>query len=245
MSQSLHALFLAIATARDERELRWRYMDTVGEVFDARCWGIYLLDDQSRLAEVDVYGVSDTFVERYQAVGQFVDPVMRYVVEHHAPAHEQLMLTAEGWKQSQLYQHCCSRYDHEHIMTGPIVGRGTLIGTVHFARGSGTPAFDATDLANLSAVCAHISATLAMFKAQSKFNLLLANRLTQRELQIAELVAQGLTNAEIGAELWITQNSVKQALKRMFRKLEVSARTELVARLFSNTKLSLDRDKVV
>jgi hypothetical protein len=35
----------------------------------------------------------------------------------------------------------------------------------------------------------------------------------------------------IGAELWITQNSVKQALKRMFRKLEVSARTEMVAKL--------------
>lgn len=40
-----------------------------------------------------------------------------------------------------------------------------------------------------------------------------------------------MTNAEIGAELWITQNSVKQALKRMFRKLDVSARTEMVAKL--------------
>lgn len=231
MSQSLHALFQAIATASDERELRSRYMDTVGEVFGSQRWGIYLLDDDSRLACVDVYGVSDTFVERYEAVGRAVDPVMRYVVEHHAPAHEQIMLTAERWKQSELYQHCCSRYDHEHIMTGPIVGRGRLIGTVHFARGCGTPAFDAKDLANLSAVCAHISATLAMLLAQPKLNHRLANRLTQRELQIAELVAQGLTNAEIGAELWITQNSVKQALKRIFRKLEVSARAEMVARL--------------
>jgi DNA-binding CsgD family transcriptional regulator len=55
--------------------------------------------------------------------------------------------------------------------------------------------------------------------------------LTPRELQIAELVAQGLTNTEIAARLWITQNSVKQALKRMFRKLGVSARAEMVARL--------------
>ena len=55
--------------------------------------------------------------------------------------------------------------------------------------------------------------------------------LTSRELQIADLVAQGLTNAEIGTELWITQNSVKQALKRIFRKLNVSARTEMVAKL--------------
>ena len=58
-----------------------------------------------------------------------------------------------------------------------------------------------------------------------------SDRLTPRELQIAELVALGRTNAEIGNELWITENSVKQALKRMFRKLEVSSRAEMVAQL--------------
>jgi DNA-binding CsgD family transcriptional regulator len=38
-------------------------------------------------------------------------------------------------------------------------------------------------------------------------------------------------NTEIGIELWISQASVKQALKRMFRELSVSARTEMVAKL--------------
>jgi len=57
------------------------------------------------------------------------------------------------------------------------------------------------------------------------------HRLGPREIQIAELVAQGLTNAQIGVTLWITENSVKQALKRMFRKLEVSSRVEMVAQL--------------
>jgi DNA-binding CsgD family transcriptional regulator len=52
-----------------------------------------------------------------------------------------------------------------------------------------------------------------------------------REAQIANLGARGLTNAEIGAQLWITQNSVKQALKRMFRKLEVASRTEMISKL--------------
>jgi len=55
--------------------------------------------------------------------------------------------------------------------------------------------------------------------------------LKSRELQIANLVALGRTNTEIGTELWITENSVKQALKRMFRKLKVSSRTEMVAQL--------------
>lgn len=120
----------------------------------------------------------------------------------------------------------------EHIMTGPIVGGGSLIGAVHFARVGDTPAFNHQDISDLSAVCTHLSACLATIEIrQTRFNYSVANRLTVRETQIAELVAQGLTNAEIGKTLWIQENSVKQALKRMFRKLEVTNRAEMVAKL--------------
>jgi DNA-binding NarL/FixJ family response regulator len=116
-------------------------------------------------------------------------------------------------------------------MTGPIVGRGQLIGTIHLARVGDTPPFSSNDLASLGAVCTHLSACLAELRSQSSPSSSVFKQLTPREVQIANLVARGLTNAEIGAELWITQNSVKQALKRMFRKLGVSARTEMVAKL--------------
>lgn len=239
MTNSLHALFLAIATANNERELRLRFMDTVGAHFGVQRWGIYLLDEQSRLAAFDVQGVPDGVLQRYEEVGRAVDPVIRYVVERHAPAHEQLVLGAKGWKQSALDQHFGSSYDRKHIMVGPIVGSGRLIGTVHFARVADTPAFNAEDLADLSAICTHLSASLAVLRTKpEQFKSLEACRLTKRELQIAELVARGLTNAEIGAELWITQNSVKQALKRMFRKLNVSARSQMVAHLQEFLSLS-------
>jgi DNA-binding CsgD family transcriptional regulator len=112
-----------------------------------------------------------------------------------------------------------------------MVGNGKLIGTINFARVGETAAFNTQDLSNLGAVCLHLSACLAnltrpIFKENQRILLL-----TQREIQIANLVAKGLTNAEIGKELWISQNTVKQALKRMFRKLEVSSRTEMTAQL--------------
>ncbi len=232
MVHSLHSLFQTIATAQTEQELRFRLMDSVSKPFGVKRWGIYLLDEQNHLAGFDVKGVSDAFVEQYEKIGRPVDPVLKYVLEYHAPAHEELVLPAGGWKQSELYQLCCSQYDHEHIMTGPLVGHGQLIGTVQFARIGDTPAFNSSDLAGLSAVCTHLSACLAGLRRQPTFTPNPGTTcLTPRELQIANLVAKGLTNAEIGAELWITQNSVKQALKRMFRKLEVSARTEMVAKL--------------
>jgi DNA-binding CsgD family transcriptional regulator len=200
--------------------------------FDVQHWGIYLFNEKLGLTSCEVHGVSDVFVENYEKVGRAVDPVLRYVVERHAPAHEELVLPPGGWNQCELYQHCWAYYSHEHIMTGPIVGAGRLMGTT--ARISDTPAFSAENLADLSALCLHISASLARLQTQaSKFHSPLAIRLTPRELQIAELVAQGLTNASIGATLWITEHTVKQALKRMFRQIQVSSRTQMVA-LLSN-----------
>jgi len=231
MVYSLHLLFQAIASAPTQQALRFRFMDSISGYFGVQRWGIYLLDTENSLASVDVKGVSEAFVEQYQQVGKSVDPVLRYVVQYHAPAHEELVLPKGAWKQSELYKRCCATYDHEHIMTGPIVGQGQLIGTVNFARIGNAPAFSQLDLASFGAVCMHLSARLAQLRHPSVVPNPLFKRLSAREVQIANLVAKGLTNKEIGAELWITQNSVKQALKRMFRKLEVSARTEMVAKL--------------
>jgi DNA-binding CsgD family transcriptional regulator len=234
MANSLYELFDAIARARDDRELRLRLMDGVGEHFGVQRWGIYLFNKQRGIPEMEIRGVPNVnaFVECYETVGREVDPVLRYVLECHAPAHEAMVLPPGGWKQCELYKRCCGYYEHEHIMTGPIVGGGRLIGTINLARVADTPAFGAAEVANLSALCLHLSASLAALQLRAiEFNSALVDRLTPRELQIAELVARGLTNAEIGAELWIAQNSVKQALKRMFRKLNVCSRTEMVAQL--------------
>jgi DNA-binding CsgD family transcriptional regulator len=232
MRQRLHQLFHDMATAPTETELRSRFMDQASDIFGVQRWGIYLLDASRQLASADAVGVSDDFIDRYQKFGQSVDPLLQYVMQYHAPAHEELVLPPGGWKQCELYQRCCSQYGHEHVMTGAIVGQGELIGTVNFARVGITPTFNPLDLAKLSAVTTHFSARLAELRRQNdQDSNLFLQRLTSRERQIADLVCKGLTNTEIGQELWITQNSVKQALKRMFRKLEVTARTELVAKL--------------
>ncbi|MDB9305769.1 MULTISPECIES: helix-turn-helix transcriptional regulator [Cyanophyceae] len=218
MPNSLYIVFQAIANVSNEQQLQLALMDKIGEYFGVQHCGIYLIDEQP---------TTESNVQAIPAVCMENNPVGRYVVERHAPAHEQLILSPGDWK------HFCSRHDHEHVMTGPIVCDGRLVGTLNLARNQGTEAFNADDIADLSALCIHLSAKLATLRAKEAriSNSLLVSPLTARELEIAELVAQGLTNAEIGRQLWITQNSVKQALKRMFRKLGVSARSEMVAKL--------------
>jgi DNA-binding CsgD family transcriptional regulator len=52
--------------------------------------------------------------------------------------------------------------------------------------------------------------------------------LTPREQKVVSLVGQGLTNRQIAAELNLSQHTIKNYLLRMFEKLEVSTRVELV-----------------
>jgi DNA-binding CsgD family transcriptional regulator len=50
--------------------------------------------------------------------------------------------------------------------------------------------------------------------------------LTRRELEILKLVAEGLSNAELARMLWVTEQTVKFHLSNIYRKLNVSNRTE-------------------
>ena len=55
--------------------------------------------------------------------------------------------------------------------------------------------------------------------------------LTPTERRIAELVAEGKTNREVAATLFVTPKTVESALTRVYRKLDVRSRTELARRL--------------
>ncbi len=50
--------------------------------------------------------------------------------------------------------------------------------------------------------------------------------LTRRELEILQLVAEGHSNAELARMLWVTEQTVKFHLSNIYRKLNVSNRTE-------------------
>jgi DNA-binding CsgD family transcriptional regulator len=57
--------------------------------------------------------------------------------------------------------------------------------------------------------------------------------LTTAEQQIAALIAQGLTNREAAARLFVTVHTVEAALVRVYAKLGVRSRSELAGRVIS------------
>ena len=55
-----------------------------------------------------------------------------------------------------------------------------------------------------------------------------APRLTDRELQVLKLVAQGLSNRDIGGQLYISENTVKNHVRNILEKLQLHSRMEAV-----------------
>ncbi len=74
MVNSPDATFHAFAIAKDEYQLRMRFIDSVGAYFNVQSWGICLFDDQSKLISFDVQGVSESVLSRYQQAGRSVAP---------------------------------------------------------------------------------------------------------------------------------------------------------------------------
>ena len=54
--------------------------------------------------------------------------------------------------------------------------------------------------------------------------------LSQRELEILQLIAQGLSNREIGERLFLALDTVKGHNRRIYDKLQVQSRTKAIAR---------------
>jgi DNA-binding CsgD family transcriptional regulator len=63
-------------------------------------------------------------------------------------------------------------------------------------------------------------------------------RLTAQEAQVARLVADGNSNRQVAGMLFISENTVQYHLRKVFRKVGVSSRTQLA-------RVVLDQDRAI
>ncbi len=67
--------------------------------------------------------------------------------------------------------------------------------------------------------------------------------LTEREIEVLKYAAQGLTNKQIGEILFISDRTVQGHLQKIYRKLNVTTRTEAVTTALSQGYIVLTEEK--
>ncbi len=73
-----------------------------------------------------------------------------------------------------------------------------------------------------------LSEFAAMVKRQEERTQMPGPRLTERELEVLKLVARGLSNRDIGKDLFISENTVKNHVRNILEKLHLHSRMEAV-----------------
>jgi DNA-binding CsgD family transcriptional regulator len=197
-------------------------------VFNIHVGGVFLLDEAFTPTDVMVEGTRQTYVEEYNEHWRGEDTVLAAVLERHVPVHNLQLHTAESWRRLRIIREYGRRTTIEPYMSAPLYGSGVLVGTLNFCRRPGDRAFGAEELELATVFSAYLSMSLAALPRDPKA---LPLPLTMRERQIARLVASGRNNLQIARDLGIARETVKQTLRRVYRKLGVSGRAEMAATL--------------
>lgn len=221
-------LIHAIIAAKTESELRSQVMDKAGRCIGAQAWGLDLLDQHQQIINSDLIGLPVSFCDRYQAIDREQDLTIQKMIHQQIPVQTQSLSTQP--QTSNAIQDLFRTYHIEHGVVAPIVGAGQLLGGIYVLRRPGYPPFQICNLLHLSMVCQHLAVQLTTLRFTHQTSTK-SFALTHRESEIVNLVAQGFTNREMSHCLLISVDGVKQALKRLYRKVDVSNRAALVAKL--------------
>lgn len=152
--------------------------------------------------------------------GWLANPVLDYFARVQCAVVEAHVVDSATWKT------LCPRADHSHVLMGPIVVRGDLIGALAATRGPERP-FLQDDLNRMNHLALQFCSRWTELLHVS-VGLDLAG-LTEREREVCRGVCEGHRNSTIAELLSISEHTVKQRLKSIFRKLGLVSRAQLQA----------------
>ena len=180
--------------------------------------------------------VGSAWAPRYLAFGHRADACAVEVRRRHAPvATADLVSAAEARDHAAALG--CPEALYRHGVVGALLGDSAPLGLVRLAWPRPPSPRALTDVAIL---CAHASVRLARIGFPSPAAPPALARLSDRQLEVARLVARGYTNAEVAIALAISPDAVKKHLKLILAAVDVANRTELAA-LVTRSAAGLER----
>jgi DNA-binding CsgD family transcriptional regulator len=229
----LHDLLAALQGAASLAEVQRAYVETVDPVIPARAHGIYWFPqgDRARM-RLEVTGASEDFLDEYERIGPGADPVLGALTRVRRPVASDELMPPERWRRLPFYR-TLARAGLDRTLQAPLLDGDVLLGTLNLARPVGAAPFTARDRLVLRLVGVHVAAA---YRRAARFDALARRAeppaaalgaLSPREREVARLVVAGMTNRDAAAVLGVAESTVKEHLKRAFRKLGVRDRQEL------------------
>lgn len=147
---------------------------------------------------------------------------------------------------SELYREWMIPMDVHYSMGSTQVGNGMIYGSITLFRTRASGDFTEEEEECLAVLNRHLSRYLALAcpaglrRGDGGKPVVGRESLTAREQEIAALIAEGLSNQQIGLRLFISENTVKKHVKGVYQKMGVSNRHQLMAELYRSAAIVVD-----
>jgi DNA-binding CsgD family transcriptional regulator len=223
-----------LAACRTPGDVAAVAVDTVQVCFGSPMGMVTLVQSSKGAQAKAPWGIRDSDAEEYDRHWSGQDCVFNECMRRATPVHNWQLHGEDAWRKTPVQAGYGRRLGVWHLMMVPLFGDdGTLNGVVAMGRRSGASAYGNRDVAMASALSGFLSATLARVRATPRVTSPFVghSRLTPRELQVARLASRGRNNLQIALELGLARETIKQTLRRVYVKLDVSGRAEMAAHL--------------
>jgi DNA-binding CsgD family transcriptional regulator len=189
----------------------------------------FLPDEIEALAALGEVDRAWSFTRQLEAQGKSLGRPWALAAAARCRAH----LAAGGGDLQQARDACEQALSLHGKLSMPFeLGRTLLVKGMIERRGRRKSEARAT-LGQAAGIFANLGAALWADKAREELSKIAAHSsmdgLTETERRIAALIAQGQTNREVAAVMFVTENTVQTHVRHIFRKLRVRSRTELAA----------------
>ena len=176
----------------------------------------------------------------YQAYFQFHDPITHLLRERRVPTLVTQVMAQQQLVKTEFFNDFLHRDGLYHGVNLHAFAGSRHIGDLRIWRHRRRPAFQRDTIDLLTMLNPALTASLQRRRAsldvlppveRTAPAATLSSHLSVRESEVAERVCRGYSDKEIAAELNIGFSTVRSHLDRIFQKLEVRTRTQLIARL--------------
>ncbi len=228
-NESLRSFVLRARSAETITALIGAVIECVPGLVGAAVSGVFIRT--STRIEVHQVGAPEEFASQYIAfTTSSADPIHSSLATRHGVVRSNDLFDDAAWRRHPFFRDLVAPFGLEAYMAGELVDAYGPRGAVGVVRAYGCNAFSVDDVQRLHTICLHASVALTRLTQHTRM-FGLTNILSPRQQELVQLVANGLTNDQIGQACGITKHAVKKALERLFVRMNVSSRAELVATL--------------
>lgn len=225
----LQTFVLRARSAETVMDLITAVMEFTPSIVSAAVGGVFMQTPAG--LEVHQAGAPAEFVSQYIAfTAVSADPVHSTLATRHGVVRSNDLFDDAEWRRHPFFRDLGAPFGLEAYMAGELVDAHGARGAIGVVRPYGCTAFSLDDARRLHTICLHASVAFTRL-TQREHVIAPTDVLSPRQQQLVQLVANGLTNDQIGQACGITKHAVKKALERLFVRLNVSSRAELVATL--------------